>query len=90
MPPPVFCKAGMGCLVCLAFTVQKHSGSVSSCRVLPLASSLAWAIAFLYSLLSITRFGSLGHLLVNLCISVFFVLRLSHQKAFPLNLALGV
>jgi len=47
MPPPVFCRAGIGCLVCLALTVRKHSGSVSSCRALPLASSLAWAIAFL-------------------------------------------
>jgi len=47
MPPLVFPWAGIGCLVCLALTLRKHSGSVSSCRALPLASSLAWAIAFL-------------------------------------------
>jgi len=57
---PVFLRAGMGCLVCLALTVWKHSGSISSCRALLLASSLAWAIDFMYSLLGGGMSGSLG------------------------------
>jgi len=90
MPPPVFCRAGMGCLVCLTLTVRKHSGSVSPCRALPLASSLARAIAFLYSLLSRGRSAFSGHFLINVCIVFFYVLRASHQKGLALNQALVV
>jgi len=45
--PSGLVRAGMGLFVVMGLTLLKHSGSVSSCRLLALASSFALAIACL-------------------------------------------